>query len=47
MSYTPAKRINSNLEKPLNELMRETLQKLITDAREHPEQIPIIVPKNN
>lgn len=47
MSYTPVKKINSNIEKPLNELIRETFQKLINDAQEHPEQVPIILPKNN
>lgn len=47
MNFTPIKKINSNISKPLNQLMRETLQKLINDAKSHPEQIPIIVPKNN
>jgi len=47
MGYAPLKKINNNIAKPLNELMRETFAKLKNDAQAHPEQIPIIVPKTN
>lgn len=47
MGYAPLKKINTQIDKPLNVLMRETFNKLKNDAQAHPEQIPIIVPKNN
>lgn len=45
-SYAPIIKINSNIKKPLNILMRETIQKLIEEAEAYPDTIPIIVPKN-
>ena len=47
MGYAPFIKINTRIDKPLNELMRETFDKLKNEAMAHPEQIPIIVHKNN
>ena len=47
MGYAPLKSIKSDISKPLDVLMKETFEKLKREARENPNVIPIIVPKNN
>ena len=47
MGYAPLKKINNQIDRPLNELMIETFEKLKNEAQAHPEQIPIIVPKED
>ena len=47
MGYAPLKSIKSNISKPLNVLIKETFEKLMQEAIDNPDVIPIILPKTN